>query len=308
MVDAMGASEANGIIRRFDHAVESLFNVFDFLDIEWAEGPAARRAANTVARREHLNPTLRDLGEELGGIDHYNTLTARGSMARLASERLMSIMYRCEGMGDAVVLPVSGHGEGAVQHLIDHVIAQLIDDGDESWVAALHRESALAALVRDATLTTMDGEPNVLYGGSKTLARNPNAWIGEFAKDTADLLDYYVDHYRRNDDNDDDQYNVTIVKGVDRHVFTPESLHNAVACLVSGEASGLINNSWGALEDAYHEWSNVRDDLSGPATDRDMPTAIRKPAAKLLETARELAAVCTAHAALHESLSPYECM
>ncbi|MDE0105385.1 MAG: hypothetical protein OXN89_23660 [Bryobacterales bacterium] len=85
-------------------------NESGFLDEGYDHGdPAALRVADRMAVCEHLNPTLRNIAEEVGGLDHSNTRLVRAGMARMATENLQQIMHYSCGMGSEADLGTARH-------------------------------------------------------------------------------------------------------------------------------------------------------------------------------------------------------
>ena len=290
-------------LRRLNHGIQRVLDEFGFLDQGYG-GPSALRVSDRMARREHLNPTLRNIAEEIGDLDHRSTRSARAGMARIATDSLHRILFDSNAGGAEAVLEASGEGEEEFRKLIDYVLDALLEETLYSQDSARIREHAMSVFDVEpevASINTFDG-----WIRRHDIA-HPERWVSEFAKDAVELLDRYVEEYSEDDhDSDEIAQNVVLAKGIDRGVFTPDGLRNAVACHVMGEASRLVTISHDEFEGA---WADVLLRIDDSTQDGDaLPKVVRETTGGFLVAARKLAGYSTAYAALDAALGDYRCI
>ena len=279
-------------LRAIARATDAIVDEFAFFEGVGPESDRAIAASHRWARLEHRNPVLRRLGDERGGVDHHSTLAARGSMAQLALEAMCRMLNAPGNTTEHLV--GSGEGEDAVVRQMEFIVSEVASDGLDALDAGLHLEGKLSDMVRGQKVE------------HRTFLRNPNDWIMEFAQDVAKTIDHHVRYFFEGE-GDEGEVTEVVYHNVDTRVFTPKVIRDAVVCCVMGEGMGQVTKSWGDFDSAWHPIP--LDDLEHfPESDMaSLVVAATEKCGELLEAARWCAAYCTAFAALHKCLSPYEC-
>ena len=297
----MSDHESNvAALRAIWRATDALSEEFVFFEEVGTEDDRAFAASHRLARLEHRNALLRRLGEELGEVDHHNTLTARGSMAQMALAAMCNMLsgLRTDDttayFGDTTAyLPGTGEGEEEVVEQIEFILSEVESDGMDAMPWGCFFEEELSAMVRGVEVK------------NRTRLRNPNDWVMEFAQDVANTVDHHVRYFFEG--WGDDEVSEVQFHNVDTSVFTPKVIRDTIICYFMGEANTLVANRWGDFDRASRfGWMYDLEHISESEIASLVVTATEQ-CRKLLEAARWCAAFCTAFAALHKCLSPYEC-
>ena len=284
-------------LRAIERATDALREEFAFFEEVGAENDRAFAASHRLARLEHRNALLRRLADELGGVDHHNTLTARGSMARLAMSA-MCRMLDCYAPGYMTEsLLWTGEGEKEVEKRINSIVGDIAQDGRDTMGAGYYHEANLSAMVRGHEVK------------NRTFLRNPNDWVMLCAQDVANIVDDNLDYFFEGEGGD--EVSPVMFHNVDTSVFTPKVIRDAIICYFMGEATGPVYSRWYDFDQmSFDTWIfDPLDDLEHVSESEiaSLVVTATEQCRKLLEAARSCAAFCTAFAALHKCLSPYEC-
>ena len=295
----MSDHESNvAALRAIERATDALREELAFFEEVGAENDRAFRASHRLARLEHRNALLRRLADELGGMDHHNTLTARGSMARLAMSAMCRMLDDSATGDTTAYLYWTGEGEEEVERFIDYIVGDIAHDGRDTMEAGYYHEANLSAMVRGHEVK------------NRTLLRNPNDWVMLCAQDVANIVDGSLGIFFEGGGGD--EVSRVISHNVDTSVFTPKGIRDAIICYFMGEATDPVNKSWWDFDQMWLDnWNfDPLDDFEHVSESEiaSLVVTATEQCRNLLEAARWCAACCTAFAALHKCLSPYECL
>lgn len=305
------AVNRQAISLHLEKVVNALLDILrDFECGPWY-GDQALAVADALAKSEFGSEILRDVGMAIGDVDNYNWATAYASTARRATAAMHSIADNAATInfpkGAPVLSDVSGDdaietatGAKMAYAIIEDVAIEVAEDCSASAETAYFREQAIGMYERDASIADADGTVwlPIMAGRTgvthTTLTAVPSArdWTLEFAQDAAGIAAH--------PEQVADEEVIEAAQGG----IAGDLIAGAVVAVILGQGTSPVERCRIAFfEDAMDACSDLVEDVaSEPAEIVDYERACSDAAKRLLESARNLAAMLTAYAALSNAL------